>query len=103
MTSIGAPFPAAIVRGTLTDQRRDWWGMVFLALLLGSLLLTLAILFVLLADVVNKAIPVFAERGTDFLTSTLSSNPANAGVAQGLIGTALLAVIVSLIAFPVGV
>ena len=31
--------------------------------------------------------PVFAERGIDFLTSPLSSNPAKAGIAQGLFGT----------------
>jgi phosphate transport system permease protein len=39
----------------------------------------------------------------DFLTSDLSSNPADAGVAQGLIGTALLVMIVALAAFPVGI
>ena len=47
--------------------------------------------------------PVFAERGTDFLTSPLSSNPAKAGVAQGIVGTTMLAVIVALIAFPIGI
>jgi len=45
---------------------------------------------------------VFAERGTDFLTSSLSSNPAKAGVAQGIIGTAILGVIVAVTAFPFG-
>ena len=47
--------------------------------------------------------PVFQERGVDFLTSGLSSNPANAGVAQGIVGTAILAVLVSLLAFPLGI
>ncbi len=47
--------------------------------------------------------PVFAERGVGFLTSSLSSNPANAGVIQGLIGTAMLAVMVALFAFPIGI
>ena len=77
-------------------------GTVFLVLLLGSLLFSLAILFILLADVMSKGLPVFAERGTDFLTSPLSSNPAKAGVAQGIIGTAILGVIVAVTAFPFG-
>ena len=47
--------------------------------------------------------PVFLERGTGLLTSPLSSNPARAGVIQGLIGSALLAMIVALTAFPVGI
>ncbi len=37
------------------------------------------------------------------LTNPLSSSPARAGVIQGLIGSALLAVIVALTAFPVGI
>ena len=47
--------------------------------------------------------PSSQERGVDFLTSDLSSNPANAGIAQGLIGTALLVMIVALTAFPIGI
>jgi phosphate transport system permease protein len=78
-------------------------GLVFKLVLLGSLLFSLAILFILLADVMSKAIPVFATRGTEFLTAPLSSNPANAGVGQGIIGTAILGVIVSLVAFPFGI
>ena len=33
---------------------------------------------------------MFAERGIDFLTSPLSSNPAKAGVVQGIVGTIVL-------------
>ena len=93
---------SAAVREGLVGHRRDVSGTVFLVLLLGSLLFSLAILFVLLADVMSKGLPVFAERGTDFLTSPLSSNPATAGVAQGIIGTAILGVIVAVTAFPFG-
>ena len=49
----------------------------------------------LIADVAGKAAPVFADRGTEILTSPLSSNPARAGVVQGLVGTAVLAVLVA--------
>jgi phosphate transport system permease protein len=103
MSTISSSVPAAVVRGSLTSTKRDWVGTFFLLLLLGSLLFTLAILFILLADVLLRAIPVFQDRGVDFLTSTLSSNPERAGVAQGLIGTFVLALLVPLFAFPIGV
>ncbi len=104
MTTIASAGKAtgAAVREGLTRHRRDVSGTVFLVLLLGSLLFSLAILFILLADVMSKGLPVFAERGTDFLTSPLSSNPAKAGVVQGIIGTAILGVIVAVTAFPFG-
>ena len=104
MTSIGSSATAtsASVRAGITGRRRDTWGLVFQVLLLGSLLFSLAILFVLVADVLGRALPVFAERGLGFLTSPLSSNPAKAGIVQGLVGTAVLAAIVALLAFPFG-
>ncbi len=100
IASAGKATSAAVHEG-LVGHKRDVSGTVFLVLLLGSLLFSLAILFILLADVMSKGLPVFAERGTDFLTSPLSSNPATAGVAQGIIGTAILGVIVAVTAFPV--
>lgn len=104
MSSIGSASTAtgASVGLALGARRRDTWGTVFQLALLGSLLFSLAILFVLVGDVLARAAPVFAERGTDVLTSPLSSNPARAGVAQGIVGTAVLAVLVAILAFPVG-
>jgi len=104
MTTIASAGAAtgASVREGLSGKRRDVAGTLFLLLLLGSLLFSLAILFILLADVMTKAAPVFAERGVGFLTAPLSSNPAKAGVGQGIIGTAILGVIVALTAFPFG-
>ncbi len=58
---------------------------------------------VLVVDQLVKAMPVFQERGVDFLTSGLSANPEKAGVAQGILGTVLIAVLVSLLAFPLGI
>lgn len=87
----------------LTTGHRDWAGIVFALLMLLALLFSLAILGILVGSQLAKGLPVFAERGTDFLTSPLSSNPNKAGVAQGLIGTALLASIVALVAFPIGI
>jgi phosphate transport system permease protein len=99
--------PTSVVRPaidrSLQRTRPDVLGMVFSAILLLSLLFSLAILGILIGDQLTRGLPVFAERGVDFLTSSLSSNPADAGVLQGLIGTALLAVMVALVAFPIGI
>jgi phosphate transport system permease protein len=87
----------------LATGHRDVAGTVFAILMLLALLFSLAILGILVGSQLAKGLPVFAERGTEFLTSPLSSNPDKAGVAQGLIGTALLASIVALVAFPIGI
>jgi ABC-type phosphate transport system permease subunit len=70
---------AATVRGSLRAQSRDWAGTILQVVLILSLLFTLATLLVLVYDQLTKALPVFGERGLDFLTSGLSSNPAKAG------------------------
>jgi phosphate transport system permease protein len=101
MTSTTATIGAA--RGSLQQTGRDYAGMIFAVIMLFSLLFSLAILGILIGDQLNRGLPVLAERGTDFLTSDLSSNPSKAGVAQGLIGTALLCAIVALVAFPIGI
>jgi phosphate transport system permease protein len=84
-------------------QGVDIRGTIFAGALLAALLFSLAVLAVLIGTQLARGMPVFAERGVDFLTSDLSSNPADAGVAQGLIGTALLVLIVALAAFPIGI
>jgi phosphate transport system permease protein len=102
MSSAGT-VAAGTVHVSLRRQRIDVAGYAFSAVLLFSLLFTLALLAVLVADQMVRAFPVFAERGTSVLTSPLSSSPARAGVIQGLVGSALLAVIVALTAFPIGI
>jgi phosphate transport system permease protein len=94
--------PGAVTR-TLQGKRVDVAGHVFAGLLLLALLFTLAILAVLVGDQLQRGLPILAERGTDVLTSPLSSRPDRAGVAQGIVGTALLAVMVSVLAFPIGI
>ncbi|MEO8438260.1 MAG: phosphate ABC transporter permease PstA [Chloroflexota bacterium] len=97
--------PSIVVAHPRSVRRQgvDIAGLLFAGALLLALLLSLAILAVLVGTQLAKGLPVFAERGTTFLTSDLSSNPAKAGVAQGLVGTALLVVIVALCAFPIGI
>ncbi len=94
---------AIVVQGSLRARSRDSSGAILQVLLVLALLFSLATLLVLVFDQVAKALPVFQERGIDFLTSGLSANPANAGVAQGILGTAIIAVLVSLLAFPLGI
>ena len=94
---------AGTVRRSLRRQRIDVAGYVFAAVLLLSLLFSLALLAVLVVDQLGRGLPVIAERGVGFLTAPLSSSPARAGVVQGIIGSAVLASIVALTAFPIGI
>jgi phosphate transport system permease protein len=103
MTTIGSAATAGAIRHSLTASRRDAWGAVFFGLLLVSLLFSLLFLGVLLLDVAMRAWPVFETRGVGFLTSPLSSDPTRAGISQGIVGTVVLAVLIPVFAFPIGV
>ena len=103
MSLIAPAATGAAVRRGLTSTRPDVRGMIFQLLLLASLLFSLAVLAILLLNVLTRAWPVFQTRGLDFLTSPLSSDPAQAGISQGLLGTIVLAVLVPIIAFPFGI
>lgn len=93
-----------VVHAALTGKgSRDVRGIVFQLLLLFTLLFTLGILFALLFDVFRQAIPVFRDRGLDFVTSGLSSRPERAGVWQGIVGSFLTTAFVVVVAFPLGV
>lgn len=94
---------AGAVRHSLQGSGTHWPSVVFQALLAASLLFTLVALLVLLADVLGRGMPVLSERGIDFLTAPLSSDPAKAGVGQALWGTFVIGVIVVGVAFPLGV
>lgn len=99
-----APTPATeAVRRALTGRRTDLGGLAFQAILLLALLLALAVLVVLLTDVLQQSLPVFRERGADFLQSNLSSLPSRAGVAQGIYGSIALMAFVVLISVPLGI
>ena len=68
---------------TLTRRDRDVKGLVLVVLLLVAALTTMLILFVLLAQIVIEAVPVFQEQGFGFLTGTIGSDPAIAGDLAG--------------------
>ncbi|MFP5352554.1 MAG: phosphate ABC transporter permease PstA [Actinomycetota bacterium] len=94
----------AAVRQRLEGRRFDVREFAFHALLIFALLASISILFALLFDVVQGGIGVLAERGTGFLTSGISSfNAETAGVRQGLVGSGVMLVIVTLVAVPLGI
>ena len=102
--TVERPGPATeTVRRALRGKRADIGGLAFQGALLLALLLALAVLVTLIADVLGTAIRVFAERGTTFLTDNLSSLPERAGVGQGIVGSLWLMGFVVVIAFPLGI
>lgn len=94
---------ADIVRQRLQGRRLDVGGSIFEGLLVLALLIAIGILVTLLVDVLSDGLPVLLSRGTDFLTSGLSSSPERAGVAQGILGSLLLMLFVVALSFPLGV
>ena len=92
------------VRARLRGSKVDVKGIVFEALLLLALLLSLAILVSLLVEVVSGGAGVLRERGMDFLTGNLSVVTAlTAGIGQGIYGSLMLILIVAVVAFPLGI
>jgi phosphate transport system permease protein len=105
MSTISSPDATArAVRHALEGGRRArFGGALFQASLLACLLVSLLFLIVLLATVLAEGLSVFAERGVDFLTSGTSGSADTAGVWQAIKGSAMIGVIVILLAFPIGI
>jgi phosphate transport system permease protein len=91
------------VRRELAGTSTDWRGVVFGMLLLGSLIATLSVLLAILGTQLVQGWPVYASRGLDFVTAPLSSDPAKAGIGQGLVGSILIGFLVALLCFPLGI
>ncbi|MEY3092922.1 MAG: phosphate transporter permease PstA [Actinomycetota bacterium] len=99
----GAPSAAALTK-QLTGARRDVRGRIVEWILLTTLGLSLMILVALIVNLVDRAWPILDGRLGDFLSSGLdASNAAEAGVWQAIRGTLTLAIIVAVIAFPLGI
>lgn len=93
----------ASVERALRGQTRPLGEWLFQAFLFVSLIIALGVLVWLLSDVFIRSIPVWQERGLiSFISSPLSSDPAKAGIAQGLFGSILLMVIVITLTIPIG-
>lgn len=92
------------VRRALAGKALDWRSRLWEAFLVLSLVISFFFLLWLIASQVIASLPVWQERGVvDFLTSPTSSDPAKAGVSQGIFGSLVMMVIVSLLALPIGV
>jgi phosphate transport system permease protein len=91
--------PARALRRTGLDVR----GSAFRWSLWLALTVSLLLLVVLINEMFVEGRSVLTGRLGDFLSSGLNSDPAVAGVWQGIRGTVGLCVIVALVAFPLGV
>ena len=92
-----------VVRRQLSGKKADVSGRLFETGLLVTLLISLLLLLALLIEVFDTGWGVIQERGSDFLTSNLSSLPSRAGVHQGIIGSLMLMGFVVVLAFPLGI
>lgn len=97
------PTADELVRLRLTGTRFNIADSVLAGMLFLSLLASLVVLVTLLSHTIQTALPVFADRGFDFVTSSLSADPSKAGVFQGIMGSLALVGFVVLIGFPLGV
>jgi phosphate transport system permease protein len=95
--------PSELVEQRLRGGSTDWPGRLVAGALLVSLLISLGILLVLLADIVLRAWPVLSSRPLEFLTSPLSARPATAGIVQGIVGSILLMAFVIGLSLPIGI
>lgn len=101
--TIGSSTARETVERQLKGGTTDVAGRVFVTLLLGALGVAVLVLVVLLVDVLTDGWPVLSTRLWDFLNTNLASQPEDAGIKQGLVGTFWIGAFVILIAFPMGV
>ena len=95
----------AAIAASIEKRRVDTRGLLFRTLLQTCLLLTLALLAVLIISVVTNSVDQLGTRLGDFLSGTLRSQSGDdrLGVHQGIYGSLWIAVIVAVLAFPVGI
>ncbi|MGH9213082.1 MAG: phosphate ABC transporter permease PstA [Acidimicrobiales bacterium] len=90
---------AAAIGGRRTDLR----GRIFEYTLLACLLVSLLVLGALLRSVISDGLPVYQDRGFDFLDGALSQRESRAGISQGIVGSLWIAVTVVVVAMPLGI
>jgi phosphate transport system permease protein len=103
MGTITTPSTTELVQRELRGRRTDVPGLLFSGALLLALFVALGVLVVLVVDVLQDAIPTFAERGTDYLTRNPSSRASRAGILGPILGTVLIGGFVVVLSFPIGI
>lgn len=98
------PEAAEAIRRALEGQKADWRSRAWEAFLIASLIIAFFFLVWLLVTIFVDSIPVWRDRGlSDFLSKPLASNPDNAGISQGLFGSVVMMIMVSLVSLPAGI
>ena len=94
----------AAIAASIERRRVDTQGLLFKTVLQTCLLITLALLAVLLVTVAIDSTDQLGRLG-DFLKGTLRSQSGDErlGVHQGIYGSMWIAIIVALLAFPIGI
>lgn len=95
----------AAVAASIEGRRMDTRGVLFKTLLQSCLVITLALLAVLLITVALDSTDQVGTRLWDFLQGTLRSRSEDErlGIHQGIYGSMWIAIIVAVLAFPIGI
>ncbi len=92
------------VTASLTKRGLDVRGKLIEFVLIATLALSLLVLLTLIVDLLNRSWSVWTDRPGDFLTTNLNSQSASqAGIGQAIRGTVILCLIVTVVAFPLGI
>jgi phosphate transport system permease protein len=95
---------AASLTAQLSQSKHRFRERLVEIILLSALLLTLITLVALIFNLTQTGWPVLSERLGSFLSSGLdASNADEAGIWQAIRGTLTLAIIVAIVAFPLGI
>lgn len=106
LTTLGSAggAPARSITQGLTRKGIDARSKIIEGTLVAALGVALLILVVLIVDIVQRSWSVWTDRPGDFLSAGLNtSSSATAGVWSAIKGTIVLAVIVAVFAFPLGI
>ena len=95
----------AAIAASITKRRVDTKGLLFRTVLQSCLLLTLTLLAVLLITIAVDSTDQLGTRLVEFLKGTLRSQSSDGqlGVQQGIYGSMWIAIIVAVLAFPIGI
>lgn len=101
----GAANTAQRVEDQIFKQGRDLKGSGFKSLVFAALGMSILILIVLIIDVFVDGWSVLSTRLPDFISGNLRSQSTSdsLGISQGLLGSLWIAVMVSVLSFPIGV